>query len=243
MFVILASVYFGMMFIGHLLLKKPEGWVEKDEDNSSFKPLEMFKNKTFLGIWLMFFINIHCGLALITYEKQIITVAFTGFAVLSTMISIIPSLTAAFNALGRIGYSTVSDKMKDRNTVYKIIFISCIVISLIALATFSISNGHKAIGYGVIVVTLLLIVNLGYGGGFSTLPALLSSRFGMEKISKIHGLSLSAWAVAEITGNNMSELILNATNKNYDYILIATSALYIIAFIICISMVKEKTSN
>ena len=41
-----------------------------------------------------------------------------------------------FNALGRIGYSTVSDKMKDRNTVYKIIFISCIVISLIALATF-----------------------------------------------------------------------------------------------------------
>ena len=246
MFFILAAVYFVMMLIGHLLLKKPEGWVEDEEKNSSFKPLEMFKNRTFLGIWLMFFINIHCGLALISYEKQIITVAFAGFAVLATMTSILPSLTATFNALGRIGYSTVSDKMKDRNTVYKIIFISCIIISAIALSTFAISNGHKSIAYGIIVVSLLLIVNLGYGGGFSTLPALLSSRFGMDKISKIHGLSLSAWAVAGITGNNMSELILKASNGKYDYILIATTVLYIVALIICMTMVKknknEKTS-
>jgi OFA family oxalate/formate antiporter-like MFS transporter len=208
--------------------------------NTSFKPLEMFKNKTFLGIWLMFFINIHCGLALITYEKQIITVAFAGFAVLATMTSILPSLTASFNALGRIGYSTISDKMKVRNTVYKIIFITSILVTVIALATFAISNGYKSIGYGVIVVVLLLVVNLGYGGGFSTLPALLSSRFGMESISKIHGLALSAWAVAGITGNNMSELILNISNKRYDYILIATLILYITAFIISTTMVSKK---
>lgn len=240
MFYILAAVYFVMMFIGHLILKKPEGWVEDDAKNESFKPLEMFKNKTFLGIWLMFFINIHCGLALITYEKQIVAVTFAGFACAATMISLLPSLTASFNALGRIGYSTVSDKMKDRNTVYKIIFISCILITLLALLTFAISNGYKSIAYGVIVIALLLIVNLGYGGGFSTLPALLSSRFGMDKISKIHGLSLSAWAIAGITGNNMSELILRATNRNYDYILIATLALYFAALIICMTMVKGK---
>ena len=246
MFFILAAVYFVMMMLGHLLLKKPEGWVEPEEPKGSFKPFEMFKNKTFLGIWLMFFINIHCGLALITYEKQIVGVTFAGFACAATMVSLLPSLTATFNALGRIGYSTVSDKMKDRNTVYKIIFISCILISAIALSTFAISNGHKSIAFGVIVIALLLIVNLGYGGGFSTLPALLSSRFGMDKISKIHGLSLSAWAVAGITGNNMSELILKVTNRNYDYILIATTLLYIVALIICLTMVKknvEKTSK
>ena len=246
MFFILAAVYFVMMMLGHLLLKKPEGWVEPEEPKGSFKPFEMFKNKTFLGIWLMFFINIHCGLALITYEKQIVGVTFAGFACAATMVSLLPSLTATFNALGRIGYSTVSDKMKDRNTVYKIIFISCILISAIALSTFAISNGHKSIAFGVTVIALLLIVNLGYGGGFSTLPALLSSRFGMDKISKIHGLSLSAWAVAGITGNNMSELILKVTNRNYDYILIATTLLYIVALIICLTMVKknvEKTSK
>ena len=240
MFYILGIVYFIMMLLGHYLLKKPEGWVEPVDNEKNTKIIKMFKNKTFLGVWLMFFINIHCGLALITYEKQIIGVTFAGLAISATMISIIPSVTAAFNALGRIGYSTVSDKMKDRNTVYKIIFLSCIIITAIALATFAISNGSKSIFLEIIVVLLLLVVNLGYGGGFSTLPALLSSRFGMEKISKIHGLSLSAWAIAGLTGNNMSELILSYSNKTYDYILIATLVLYIVSLVICFTMVKPE---
>ncbi|MBR7072292.1 MAG: OFA family MFS transporter [Eubacterium sp.] len=243
MFYILGAVYFVMMMLGHFLLKKPEGWVEPDDKKSDFRPLEMFKNKVFLGIWLMFFINIHCGLALITYEKQILGVTFEGMAVLAAMVSIVPSVTAAFNALGRIGYSTVSDKMKDRNTVYKIIFISCIAITAAALFTRAISSGPKSIIFGGIVIVLLCLVNLGYGGGFSTLPALLSSRFGMDKISKIHGLSLSAWAVAGITGNNMSELILKATNRTYDYILIATLALYAAALVICITLVGKKAKS
>ena len=240
MFYVLGAVYFVMMFVGHLLLRKPEGWVEPDVKKSDFKPLLMFKDKTFLGIWLMFFLNIHCGLALITYEKQIISTTFAGLAVLTTMISVVPSVTAAFNALGRIGYSSISDKMKERNTVYKIIFISCIIITLCALMPLAITNKASSIFLGILVILLLVVVNLGYGGGFSTLPALLSERFGMDKISKIHGLTLSAWAIAGLTGNNMSELILNLTNKTYDYILIATAVLYFVALIICIKLVGNK---
>jgi OFA family oxalate/formate antiporter-like MFS transporter len=229
-----------MMLLGHFLLKKPEGWVEPIVKAGEFKALDMFKNKTFVGIWLMFFINIHCGLALITYEKQILGVTFEGMSVALAMVSIIPSVTAAFNALGRIGYSTISDRMKDRNTVYKIIFTSSIAVTLAALAPFAISKGNTSIIFGAIVIVLLCVVNLGYGGGFSTLPALLSSRFGMEKISKIHGLALSAWAVAGITGNNMSEIILKHTNRTYDYILFATLAFYAAALVICITLVKPK---
>lgn len=243
MFYILGFIYFIMMFIGHLLLKKPDGWQEENDKKSLLKVSALLKNKTFIGIWLVFFINIHCGLALITYEKQIISETFKGLGILAVMISVIPSVTAFFNALGRIGYSTISDKMRDRNTVYKIILTSCFFISLIGLVTFSISNGSKALIYQVIVILLLVIVNLGYGGGFSTLPALLSSRFGMKKISKIHGISLSAWAIAGITGNNMSELILNLTNRRYDYILLFTFILYLIAFIICKFMIDDKEYN
>ncbi len=240
MFYILGIIYFIMMFLGHLLLKKPEGWVEEADKSDSFKLMSMFKDKVFLGIWLMFFINIHCGLALITYEKQILNVTFEKSSLLLVMVSVIPSVTAAFNALGRIGYSTISDKLKDRNTIYKIIFASSIVITLIALLTSSISNGVKGLVFGIITILLLVIVNAGYGGGFSTLPALLSSRFGMKNISKIHGLALSAWAIAGITGNNMSELILNITNKKYDDILIFTCIFYVIAFIISSTMIKNK---
>ena len=240
MFYILGGVYFVMMLLGHFLLKKPADWVEPDDEKDGFKVMSMFKNKTFVGIWIMFFINIHCGLALITYEKQILGETFKGLAVAAAMISIIPSVTAAFNALGRIGYSTLSDKMKDRNTVYKTIFISCIAVTALSLSLFAISNKSASMLLGSVVILLLLVVNLGYGGGYSTLPALLSSRFGMEKISKIHGLSHSAWAVAGITGNNMSELILKATGRTYDYILIATLALYAVALVVSITLVKPK---
>ena len=243
MFYILGIAYFVLMFIGHILLKKPEGWVEKEDKKNEFKAFDMFKDKTFIGIWLMFFINIHCGLALITYEKQILNITFAKAAILTTMIAVIPSVTAAFNALGRIGYSTISDKLKERNTIYKIIFSTSIAITLISLFTFAISNGHTAIGYGIIVIALLIIVNAGYGGGFSTLPALLSERYGMKKISKIHGLALSAWAIAGITGNNMSEIILKNFGGKYDYILIFTGILYLVALLISVFVVKKKQKS
>lgn len=240
MFYILGCVYFVMMMLGHFLLRKPQGWVEPEDQGSSFQLLGMFKDKVFLGIWLMFFLNIHCGLALITYEKQILGTAFAGSVALAAVISIVPSVTAAFNALGRIGFSTISDRMRDRNTVYKIIFASCILITAVAVATFAISRGPAAPIFGGIVVALLIVVNAGYGGGFSTLPALLSSRFGMDRISKIHGLALSAWAFAGLTGNNMSELILARAGRTYDYVLFATLALYVVAMVICLAMVSGK---
>lgn len=230
MFFVLGIIYFIMMFIGHLLLKKPEGWVENKEINNEFKSISMFKNKIFIGTWLMFYINIHCGLMLITYEKQLLNSKFAGMAILATIISVVPSITAICNALGRIGYSTVSDRLKDRATIYQIIYISCIIACVIALP----------INIGIMIILLLMVINLGYGGGFSTLPALLDSRFGMKNISKIHGLALSAWAIAGITGNNLSEIILKNTNQNYNYIILTALVLYIIAFIICNVLVKGK---
>ena len=238
MFIILGLFYLVVMFIGHLLLKKPDGWIETTakEKESIFK---MFKKREFLGIWLMFYINIHCGLMIISYEKQILNTAFIAVAALATIISVVPSCTAIANALGRIGYSTVSDKCKQRNTIYKIIFISCMIISILMISTNAI-NGANSFILGALVITYLLIINAGYGGGFSTLPALLSERFGMLKISQIHGLALSAWAVAGITGNNTSEIILNLTGGNYQIVLITATILYTIALGFCIFLVRKK---
>lgn len=239
MFYVLGIVYFIMMFVGHLLLAKPKGWVEPDTRKNDSHILLMFKNKTFTGIWLMFFINIHCGLMLITYEKQLLGVVFAATAILGTIVSTIPSVTAASNALGRIGYATLSDKMKDRNTVYSIFFISCIVITLISIPCFFAVDNIPTAVFGIIVIVLLIIINAGYGGGFATLPALLSQRFGMEKVSQIHGLTLTAWAIAGLTGNNMSELILEKTGS-YSYVLCTILVLYLIAFIISQKIVKER---
>jgi len=243
MFYILGAVYFCIMFAGHLLLKKPDGWTEVDDRHNQvkFKPLSMFKDRQFLGIWLMFFLNIHCGLMIISYEKQILGTAFYGLSILPVIVSVVPSLSAISNALGRIGYSTISDKLKERNSVYKIIFVSSALISLTALLTHSFVSATTIIP-AIVVVAFLLIINAGYGGGFSTLPALLSERFGMSRISQIHGLALSAWAIAGLTGNNLSELIVSSTNS-YESILPVEIALYTVALIICIFAVRGKNSR
>lgn len=237
MFIILGAVYFVVMFIGHLLLKKPDGWVESAHTNET-NILSMFKKREFIGIWLMFYLNIHCGLMVISYEKQILSVTFATVAGLATIVSVVPSCTAIANALGRIGYSSLSDKLKQRNTIYHIIFSSCIVISALMILTNAISGATNII-LSIIIIAYLIIINAGYGGGFSTLPALLSERFGMKQISQIHGLALSAWAVAGLTGNNTSEILLNATG-NYQIVICVATLLYGIAALICATMVRNK---
>ena len=236
MFIILGFFYCSIMCCGHLLLKKPDGWVEPIPKKAE-NPFIIFKDKTFLGIWLMFYINIHCGLMIIAYERQILNAFFETSTILLPLIAIIPSLTAGANALGRIGYSTISDKLSQRNYIYQIIFISSIAATILAYCCSAYSC--NIIFTEIIIITFLLIINAGYGGGFSTLPALLSERFGMKKISTIHGCALSAWAIAGLTGNNLSEIILKRTN-DYSSIFYVSVIFYLIAFGVCYFIVKNK---
>ena len=232
---ILAIVWFVMMFVGHLLLKKPEGWVEPHEKTTLkefFGKFKIFLDPKFIGIWLVFYINITCGLALISQEKDIyLAIGLGGVA------SILGTITGLFNAGGRLCYSAIGDKMKDRNTIYKIILISELVLTIIALSTGSL-NSSGAIAM-VIAIALMLVVNAGYGGGFSNLPTLLSDVYGMGKISSIHGIALSAWAIAGLTGNQIASAIVSATGS-FNNVLIFTAIMYAVATFISFVLIKPK---
>ncbi len=253
MFYILAAVYFVMMFAGHLLLKKPEGWVEAPAPKGE-RAINVIKSKTFIGIWLMFYINITCGLMLISQEKSIIKAIG-----LASVVGIISSVTAIANAGGRLGFSAWADKMKDRNTIYKLIFIISIAVTGLAIVSQGIVNANEQGGFLflAIVILLLFFVNAGYGGGFSNLPTLLSDHYGMKTISAIHGIALSAWAFAGLTGNNLSNWIvskfgtpvaindghggtLTVNPSGYQTVLYVTIALYIVALLISCFMIPKK---
>lgn len=253
MFFILAAVYFVMMFVGHLLLKKPDNWHEPQ--NGEKKPSIMSVIKTrpignYIGIWLMFYINITCGLALLSQEKMI--VKCIG---LVNYIGLISTISAVFNAGGRLGFSAWGDKLKDRNTIYKIIFILSIVFTAIVIATRGIENGAGNTFLTAMVLILIMFVNAGYGGGFSNVPALLSDHYGMSNISAIHGLTLSAWGFAGLTGNQLATWIVNHFGETievagnhvnpigYQTVLYVTGALYIVALILSVVLVKNKSGE
>lgn len=257
MFLILACVYFVMMFIGHLLLKKPDDWYEPQTKEKSQSIMSVLKTKpitNYIGIWLMFYLNITCGLALISQEKMIVKcIGLAG------VVGIISTVSAIFNAGGRLGFSAWADTMKDRNTIYKLIFILSIAFTAIVIAAGGIKNGEGNIVLTIFVLALIFIVNAGYGGGFSNVPTLLSDHYGMGSISAIHGITLSAWAFAGLTGNQMATWIVNYFGKEvsiehkladgtietvilnptgYQYVLYATIVLYILALVVCLVMVK-----
>ncbi|MBP5359133.1 MAG: OFA family MFS transporter [Treponema sp.] len=246
MFYILAGVYFVMMFLGHLLLAKPADWVEpqtKSKDEGIIATLKSKPIANYIGIWLMFYINITCGLALISQEKAIVKcIGLAG------SVGIISTISAIFNAGGRLGFSAWADKLRDRNTIYKLIFILSILFTGIVIGTRGIENGKGSIILIIFVLALIFMVNAGYGGGFSNVPTLLSDHYGMGNISAIHGITLSAWAFAGLSGNQMATWIVNhfgeidANGVNpigYQTVLYATVALYAVALVLSLVCVKK----
>jgi OFA family oxalate/formate antiporter-like MFS transporter len=242
-----------MMFVGHLLLKKPEGWHEPQEKEKGQGIMDVIKTRpimNYVGIWLMFYINITCGLALISQEKMI--VKCLGLA---AFVGVISTVSAVFNAVGRLGLSAAADKMKDRNTMYKIIFIGSIVFTALVIVTSGIKNGAGNMGLTILVLALIMVVNAGYGGGFSNVPTLLSDQYGMGSISALHGITLSAWAFAGLTGNQLANWIVQNFGKEvevagnmvnptgYQTVLYVTAVLYIIALLLSVFFVKTPKND
>ena len=253
MFYILAAVYFVMMFAGHRMLKKPADWHEPQKKQSRNGIIAVIKTrpiKNYVGIWLMFYINITCGLALLSQEKAI--VKCIGLASAAALVS---TLSAVFNAGGRLFFSGIGDHTKDRNTIYKLIFILSIAFNALVLITGGIGNGAENKLSAALVLLLIMVINAGYGGGFANVPPLLSDHYGMGSISTLHGITLSAWAFAGLSGNQLATWIVDNFGQvveinghmvnpaGYQMVLYVTAALYLVALLLSVIFVRPVSGK
>lgn len=198
-----------------LLIKKPEGWSKEIKIKA---PLDIVLGSDYIKIWLVFFINITCGLALISYETYI--GANSGIGNVAMLLAI----TAVFNTAGRIIYPAI--KVRNRAWIFALILFTSMISSFWG----GLTSGWLAIAF------ILCIINAGYGGMFSTIPVLLKERFGLGTLSTIHGIALSAWAWAGIAGNSLANCILSS--YGIDTLFLLLSGLYLIAFILICSLKK-----
>ena len=209
------------MSIATYLIKKPADWIEPKIKFNIKSYFNILKEPVYIMIWIIFYLNITCGLALISFEKSISL--YAGIV----SVGILSSLTAFFNTAGRFCYSTASDFMSNKTWVYITIFISsCLSVIFASFIP-------------LIIPLMLCVINAGYGGGFSTLPTLLQSKFGMEKISTIHGMTLSAWAFAGLSGNQLSNLIINILGWSYPVLFIILFLLYSLALCLSYKILKS----
>jgi OFA family oxalate/formate antiporter-like MFS transporter len=106
-----------------------------------------------------------------------------------------------------------------------------------------------------LVLVLIMVINAGYGGGFANVPPLLSDHYGMGSISALHGITLSAWAFAGLSGNQLATWIVNNFGQvveidghmvnpaGYQMVLYVTAALYLVALLLSIVFVRPMSHD
>lgn len=217
-FIKLSLIYFLPMLIAHFLIKKPE-WYKENTTKSNFNTKELLQNPQFILIWFVFFLNISAGLSLISTASNILKLS----SINPTLISICISVMGVFNGVGRLIFSAISDKLKNRSSIYMLISLISVAFATIVFIV------PKTIS----IPITLIIISACYGAGFSCLPSLLSDIFGMDNISKIHGITLTAWAIAGLVGNQISSIIFGIY-QSYIPLFVVLTIIYMIQFILTI---------
>ena len=194
-FIILGVIYLVIMGASSLYLKAPQQKhstrTTKDKSTMYVHTHGMLANdamKTwqFGALWWVFFINITCGIGLLSLASPM---AQEAIGMTPTAAASLVGIIGIFNGGGRIAWSTISDYL-GRAKTYILFFIIEIV------AFYLLAQTNSALTFQILI---LLIITC-YGGGFSCMPAYLADLYGIRQLSTIHGRILTAWGLAGIVG-------------------------------------------
>lgn len=197
-FFTLGAVYFVVMVLSsQYLAPPPPGWMPNGYTPKAVSARavqagedlgvgEALRTRRFSSLWLMLFINITCGIAVISVASPMAQeIAGLSPAQAAAMVG----LMGLFNGGGRIGWAALSDYAGRANT-YTAFFV------LQILAFFLLPRTSDALLFQVILFAIMTC----YGGGFACIPAYIGDLFGTKHLAAIHGAILTAWAAAGLAG-------------------------------------------
>ena len=156
----------------------------------------------FLGMWLVFFLNISAGIMFISLQSPMIqdlliiknpTMSTEALAVAGATLIAISSL---FNGVGRFLWGGLSDKI-GRIQVFRLILGSQIFVFILMIFTSS------PWLFGALVCYVLLC----YGGGFGAMPSYVLDVFHAKLMPIVYGVILTAWSIGGIVGPQVAAFI------------------------------------
>ena len=234
-FYILGLIYMVLILSSARYIEKPpEGYLPEGfkpgegktikADISNIEANAALKPPRFYYIWIMMFINIACGIAIISAASPMMQekLKYTPMEAAA-----IVGLIGVFNGFGRILWSGLSDYLGRANTY--IVFFAFQILAFYFLPQISLELAFLVILFTVITM---------YGGGFATLPAFLGDLFGTKQLGAIHGMILTAWALAGVVGPTIYDAVKNATGS-LDVTLKVFSGLFVVAFIVSLLMKRS----
>src|SRR5437762_661437 len=225
-FAYLGVAYFIVATIAALFMRnppegwQPEGWTATAKQTSQrathdYGLAEALKRWQWWVLWLILFLNVSAGIAVISQEGPIFQELTGVSAVVAGGMVGIASLG---NGVGRIFWAWVSD-LTTRRAAFALIFIVQVLLFWL----------YPKISVPTVMTTVTFIVLMCYGGGFGTMPAFTADYFGPKNVGSIYGLMLTAWSFASVFGP-LYIARMRETTGNY------AGALHVLAGVMAISI-------
>jgi OFA family oxalate/formate antiporter-like MFS transporter len=152
----------------------------------SYSPSQVIAMPQFYLLWLQLFVNVIGGITIISNAVFILTdltrVSAAAIAPLFGLVSI-------FNALGRLFWGAVSDRIGCNKT-----FAAMFAIQAVTL--FLMSDVHD-LRLALMATSVVLFC---CGGGFGTMPSFNANCFGTKYMGLNYALILTAWGFAALVG-------------------------------------------
>jgi len=203
-FFVLGTIYLIANTLAALTLRNPPaGWLPDGFTPSaktvsaadSFSWEEAKKTPQWYMIWTMLFLNVSAGMGLLSklspMAQEVISAAkgITDPAQLAIAGGGVLATASIFNGLGRLFWSSVSDKIGRKN-----VFLTMFATQ--AVLYFYLPQVSSVLVFTIIACYLLACL----GGGFAVMPAFAADSFGPTYIGKVYGFVLTAWGAAGVAG-------------------------------------------
>lgn len=182
------------------------------------------KTWDFYMLWMIFFINISCGLGLISVVAPM---AQDLAGISASEAAIIVGIMGVFNGFGRLLWASLSDFI-GRPLTFLILFIVNILMTIMIMLS------HSPILF---VIAMAILMSC-YGAGFSLIPPYLSDIYGAKELAILHGYILTAWAMAALFGP-----MLLATSYAITHTYTATLTCFILLYLIALMLIIKLTNH
>ena len=240
-FYTLGTIYFVIMLGAAQYLANPEegympeklsqaistGQKKIKEDLVNITRDEAIKTARFFGLWIMLFINVTCGIAIISVASPLLqeTIGISALAAASAV-----GLMGIFNGAGRIMWASISDYL-TRPIVFILFFATQIIAFYLLTTVTSI----------LLFQVLIYYIMTCYGGAFASIPAYIGDIFGTKELGAIHGYILTAWALAGLAGPIIIAYVKDSTGSYTGtlYVFVGLFFFALISSILMLSNIKK----
>ncbi len=232
-FLFIAAVYAVIMAISTKFIYSPHAANATSKIPTLAESFNHTKT-TRIKLWLICFLYSVAGLGVISLMSPLMqyvmreTSPSLSTAGLAAAGATLIAAASIGNSVGRLFWAWLSDHIGRINAFVLLLTTAAIAYIVLPYVT-------SPLIFGI----LISYVIASYGGGFGTIPSLISDLFGPKRMSAIHGLVLSGWATAGLMAPPLFGYMYDVVPNNAAIVIFKICAVVLILATVMVFSIKK----